>query len=201
MTQVLQVCHMHGSCHPLFPRVDRWWLTKVFCLAVTVLHFLRTFWRDFANCCRHRPAVNRRMTRWRLIDDHVTIQHTTEFDRYQRNIAIRSVVSWSRLLFRDNPTMVAKDTVITLKGSVEIISEFFFTAINSILYQRGEGSRERLPKIRLKYNHCFDHMVKWLNNGVPSLSISTFRQESTNQKRSRENRNTDWPSSLPPTKV
>lgn len=27
--------------------------------------------------------------------------------------------------------------VITLKGSVEVVSEFFFTAINSILYQRG----------------------------------------------------------------
>ena len=34
--------------------------------------------------------------------------------------------------------MVANDTVITLKGSVEIVSEFFFTAINSILYQRGK---------------------------------------------------------------
>jgi mitotic spindle assembly checkpoint protein MAD2 len=34
--------------------------------------------------------------------------------------------------------MVASDTVITLQGSVEIVSEFFFTAINSILYQRGE---------------------------------------------------------------
>jgi mitotic spindle assembly checkpoint protein MAD2 len=28
-------------------------------------------------------------------------------------------------------------TIITLQGSVEIVSEFFFTAINSILYQRG----------------------------------------------------------------
>ena len=28
-------------------------------------------------------------------------------------------------------------TIITLKGSVAIVSEFFFTAINSILYQRG----------------------------------------------------------------
>lgn len=38
--------------------------------------------------------------------------------------------------------MLALETVekteITLKGSVEIVSEFFFTAINSILYQRGE---------------------------------------------------------------
>lgn len=30
-----------------------------------------------------------------------------------------------------------KKTEITLKGSVEIVAEFFFTAINSILYQRG----------------------------------------------------------------
>ncbi|KAL7571114.1 hypothetical protein ACA910_014723 [Epithemia clementina (nom. ined.)] len=29
------------------------------------------------------------------------------------------------------------ETQITLKGSVEIVSDFFFTAINSILYQRG----------------------------------------------------------------
>ena len=29
-------------------------------------------------------------------------------------------------------------TEITLKGSVDIVSEFFFTAINSILYQRGK---------------------------------------------------------------
>jgi len=33
--------------------------------------------------------------------------------------------------------MGGNDTVITLKGSVEIVTEFFFTAINSILYQRG----------------------------------------------------------------
>lgn len=32
---------------------------------------------------------------------------------------------------------VENQTVITLKGSVAIVSEFFFTAINSILYQRG----------------------------------------------------------------
>jgi len=31
----------------------------------------------------------------------------------------------------------SKNTEITLKGSVAIVSEFFFTAINSILYQRG----------------------------------------------------------------
>jgi len=32
---------------------------------------------------------------------------------------------------------VDSKTIITLKGSVAIVSEFFFTAINSILYQRG----------------------------------------------------------------
>jgi hypothetical protein len=30
-------------------------------------------------------------------------------------------------------------TEITLKGSVAIVSDFFFTAINSILYQRGKS--------------------------------------------------------------
>eukprot|EP00934_Nitzschia_sp_Nitz4_P000728 Nitzschia sp. Nitz4//scaffold3_size479765//81964//82687//NITZ4_000032-RA/size479765-processed-gene-0.88-mRNA-1//-1//CDS//3329550554//728//frame0 len=34
-------------------------------------------------------------------------------------------------------TATANKTEITLKGSVDIVSEFFFTAINSILYQRG----------------------------------------------------------------
>jgi len=34
-------------------------------------------------------------------------------------------------------TSTANKTEITLKGSVEIVSDFFFTAINSILYQRG----------------------------------------------------------------
>lgn len=50
--------------------------------------------------------------------------------------------------------MVAKDTVITLKGSVEIVSEFFFTAINSILYQRGESSVTRMsvPNGHLGFN-------------------------------------------------
>jgi hypothetical protein len=33
-------------------------------------------------------------------------------------------------------TMTGSKTEITLKGSVEIVSDFFFTAINSILYQR-----------------------------------------------------------------
>jgi hypothetical protein len=35
-------------------------------------------------------------------------------------------------------TATDTQTVITLKGSVAIVKDFFFTAINSILYQRGE---------------------------------------------------------------
>ena len=35
-------------------------------------------------------------------------------------------------------TATESQTEITLKGSVEVVSEFFFTAINSILYQRGK---------------------------------------------------------------
>jgi mitotic spindle assembly checkpoint protein MAD2 len=49
-------------------------------------------------------------------------------------------------------TSTDSKTEITLKGSVDIVSEFFFTAINSILYQRGQSrtrnacvSRKSLP--------------------------------------------------------
>lgn len=35
-------------------------------------------------------------------------------------------------------TTDTKTEIITLNGSVEIVSEFFFAAINSILYQRGK---------------------------------------------------------------
>ena len=38
-----------------------------------------------------------------------------------------------------------KETVITLKGSVQTVSEFFFTAINSILYQRGKQANKLFP--------------------------------------------------------
>eukprot|EP00549_Striatella_unipunctata_P009935 CAMPEP_0118717944 /NCGR_PEP_ID=MMETSP0800-20121206/28494_1 /TAXON_ID=210618 ORGANISM="Striatella unipunctata, Strain CCMP2910" /NCGR_SAMPLE_ID=MMETSP0800 /ASSEMBLY_ACC=CAM_ASM_000638 /LENGTH=77 /DNA_ID=CAMNT_0006624845 /DNA_START=26 /DNA_END=256 /DNA_ORIENTATION=- len=34
-------------------------------------------------------------------------------------------------------TTLEQNTIINLKGSVAIVTEFFFTAINSILYQRG----------------------------------------------------------------
>lgn len=37
----------------------------------------------------------------------------------------------------------SKKTEIALNGSVDIVSDFFFTAINSILYQRGELCRRQ----------------------------------------------------------
>lgn len=55
---------------------------------------------------------------------------------------LRNKHSFERALLTALVTMLMLDTAekteITLKGSVEIVSEFFFTAINSILYQRGE---------------------------------------------------------------
>lgn len=42
------------------------------------------------------------------------------------------------------------NTLISLKGSVDIISDFFFTAINSILYQRGIYSPEDFQR-EVKY--------------------------------------------------
>ncbi|GAX23590.1 mitotic spindle assembly checkpoint protein MAD2 [Fistulifera solaris] len=44
------------------------------------------------------------------------------------------------------PTATANKTEITLKGSVDIVSDFFFTAINSILYQRGIYMPETFSK-------------------------------------------------------
>jgi mitotic spindle assembly checkpoint protein MAD2 len=59
-------------------------------------------------------------------------------------------------------------TVITLKGSVEIVSEFFFTAINSILYQRGiyqPESFSREEKYGLTVLTTTDESLKeYLNN-------------------------------------
>ena len=45
----------------------------------------------------------------------------------------------TKLVERERETMTNNNkTEITLKGSVDIVSDFFFTAINSILYQRGK---------------------------------------------------------------
>lgn len=56
----------------------------------------------------------------------------------------------------------ANKTEITLKGSVSIVSDFFFTAINSILYQRGTSKthvfENRHLFLRLKSaikEHCY----------------------------------------------
>jgi hypothetical protein len=61
------------------------------------------------------------------------IQASSKPHRLSRFIALSSPIST-----KTSKMVEPKDTVITLKGSVEIVSEFFFTAINSILYQRGE---------------------------------------------------------------
>jgi mitotic spindle assembly checkpoint protein MAD2 len=71
-------------------------------------------------------------------------------------------------------------TIITLKGSVAVVSEFFFTAINSILYQRGIYTPETFKR-ESKYgltvltttdeglltylNSIMEQMENWLLNG------------------------------------
>jgi hypothetical protein len=47
----------------------------------------------------------------------------------------------TRTMTNQNDGDDSNKTVITLKGSVSIVSDFFFTAINSILYQRGTFGR------------------------------------------------------------
>lgn len=52
-------------------------------------------------------------------------------------ITLDSILSTTILVIRIMSTSTDTQTIITLKGSIAIISEFFHTAINSILYQRG----------------------------------------------------------------
>ena len=47
----------------------------------------------------------------------------------------------NNIMTKQNDGDDSNKTVITLKGSVSIVADFFFTAINSILYQRGTLSR------------------------------------------------------------
>jgi hypothetical protein len=56
-------------------------------------------------------------------------QYQSEQDYKRKN--------WNIGFTMTNKNEAPNKTEITLKGSVEIVSEFFFTAINSILYQRG----------------------------------------------------------------
>ena len=68
-------------------------------------------------------------------------------------------------------TAIDNQTVITLKGSVSIVKEFFFTAINSILYQRGKVQRSYFETFR---------------NGITHICrLTNFRslQESTSPRR------------------
>ncbi|KAL3944874.1 MAG: hypothetical protein SGBAC_001076 [Bacillariaceae sp.] len=65
-------------------------------------------------------------------------------------------------------TSTDNKTEITLKGSVDIVSEFFFTAINSILYQRGIYEPESFKR-ESKYGLTVlttsdDGLLRYLNN-------------------------------------
>ncbi|GKY95506.1 hypothetical protein MPSEU_000512300 [Mayamaea pseudoterrestris] len=78
-------------------------------------------------------------------------------------------------------TPTTKKTEITLKGSVEIVSDFFFTAINSILYQRGIYTPETFKR-EMKYGlsvltttdeglldyfkHVHKQIAEWLLAGI-----------------------------------
>jgi mitotic spindle assembly checkpoint protein MAD2 len=87
-------------------------------------------------------------------------------------------------------TSVESKTVITLKGSVEIVSEFFFTAINSILYQRGElvyfvflawniSSRETsqyaASMFPMRFNHSHVGICFHISTGI--YQPETFKRE------------------------
>mmetsp|Transcript_24025 Transcript_24025/g.58748 ORF Transcript_24025/g.58748 Transcript_24025/m.58748 type:complete len:216 (+) Transcript_24025:1623-2270(+) len=65
-------------------------------------------------------------------------------------------------------TCTDNKTEITLRGSVDIVSEFFFTAINSILYQRGIYEPESFKR-ESKYGLTVlttsdDGLLRYLNN-------------------------------------
>ena len=73
-----------------------------------------------------------------------------------------------------------KETVITLKGSVQTVSEFFFTAINSILYQRGKQANKLFP---LPFCSCVSSTSKLIIivSSSPLQGIyqpETFKRES-----------------------
>jgi len=67
-----------------------------------------------------------------------------------------------------------KETIITLKGSVDIVTEFFFTSINSILYQRGiyePASFRRADKYGLTVLLSTDEgLLTYLNNVMKQMS-------------------------------
>ena len=77
-------------------------------------------------------------------------------------------------------------TEITLKGSVDIVSEFFFTAINSILYQRGKWTAMMRRSLPLFQN-------RWLliDISIAFVLLSLASQEFTSPKHSSASPNTD----------
>ena len=83
-------------------------------------------------------------------------------------------------------TSVESKTVITLKGSVEIVSEFFFTAINSILYQRGECRACILRinstyitdmQVPCSYFVSFTHLLTFVFLSTGIYQPETFKRE------------------------
>ena len=66
-------------------------------------------------------------------------------------------------------TSSAVDTknIITLKGSVAIVSDFFFCAINSILYQRGE--------YEIDQNHLFVYLNRINSSSCHNLHLDYER--------------------------
>jgi mitotic spindle assembly checkpoint protein MAD2 len=72
-------------------------------------------------------------------------------------------------------------TEITLKGSVDIVSEFFFTAINSILYQRGTIGKTAPNKIMVVKRRHLILIVPSIFIALPNTGIyqpETFKRES-----------------------
>lgn len=97
-------------------------------------------------------------------------------------------------------TSTASKTEITLKGSVEIVSDFFFTAINSILYQRGEFSLFVSPCPCSAVLHLYRHRIVCENIVSRSNDVGTntililwlfCRQAFTCPRRSNENPSMD----------
>jgi mitotic spindle assembly checkpoint protein MAD2 len=75
-------------------------------------------------------------------------------------------------------TKVSSKSIITLKGSTQIVTEFFGFSINSILYQRGIYPPENFTKVN-KYGLGLmvttdDGLKDYLGNVLNQLSGNNF---------------------------